>query len=133
MSMRRIGVAAGLAAGAAAVGFVLCSQTADTQEPPWPTEVRVIEVRNDCPRPVWLWYGRGEPLRPEDAVKLAGRSSSFESMLEGDVVWLLDDTRRGLDSARLSATTARIVIDDSCRSIGATHTASRSEESAPAP
>lgn len=117
MSIRRIAVAAGLVAGLAAVGVFLYSRQAETEEHPAPTDVRVIEVRNDCPRTVWIWYGRGEPLRPEDAVTLAARSSSAESMLEGDVVWVLDESRKGIDSARVSATTARVVIDDSCRRI----------------
>ena len=117
MSVRGIVVAAGLVAGLAATGVSLYSQPAETQEHPAPTDVRVVEVRNDCARTVWIWYGRGEPLRPEDAVTLAGRSSSLESMLEGDTVWVLDDTREGVDSARVSATTKRVSIDESCRRI----------------
>lgn len=117
MSIRRIALATGLVAGLGVIGVLLYGRRAETQDHPAPTDVRVIEVRNDCARTVWVWYGRGEPLRPEDAVTLAGGSSSSESMLEGDTVWVLDDARKGISRARVSATTQRVIIDDSCRRI----------------
>lgn len=118
MTVRRIVVAAGIAAVLSTI-LVLYSGTAETQEHPAPDEVRVIEVRSECAHPVWIFYGRTEPLRAEDAITLGGHTSTFESMLQGDNVWLLDDERRVLGRAGVGPTTARVIIDDSCRRIRA--------------
>ena len=82
-----------------------------------PTQIRTVTMRNACPRVVWLFYGRNAPVRPEDAVTLAGGQSSAESMLEGDMVWLLDDDRGVLDSLTVGSATTGVVIEASCRSI----------------
>ena len=37
-----------------------------------PTDIRTVTIRNACHRVVWLFYGRTPPLRPQDAVTLAG-------------------------------------------------------------
>lgn len=118
MNVRRIAAAAGVAAVLSGI-IILYSATAETQDHPAPDEVRVIEVRSECPHPVWISYGRTEPLRAEDAITLGGDTSTFESMLEGDNVWLLDDERRFLGQGGVGPTTARVIIDDSCRRIRA--------------
>jgi hypothetical protein len=98
-------------------GALLIASKGATQ--PDPNEVRTVIVRSECDHSVWLFYGRTPPLRPQDAIQLGARASAAQPMLEGDVVWLLDDTRTSLGSATLAATTAEVIVDASCRSITA--------------
>jgi hypothetical protein len=111
-----------LAGGGAAMilvvaGALLISSKGATQTDP--NEVRTVIVRSECDHSVWLFYGRTPPTRPQDAVQLGSRASAAQQMLEGDVVWLLDDTWTSLGSATLAATTTEVIVDASCRSITA--------------
>jgi hypothetical protein len=112
-------MAGGLAAAMVVVvaGALLISSQGATQ--PDPNEVRTVIVRSECDHSVWLFYGRTPPERPQDAAQLAARASAAQSMLEGDVVWLLDETRAPLGNATVGVATAEVIIDASCRSIAA--------------
>ena len=96
-------------------GALFVSREAATQRDP--LEVRTVVIANDCDDPVWVFYGRGLPNRPQDAVTLAPHASAAQPMLEGDVVWLLDEDRSPLGHAIVEANTLAVIIDTSCRSI----------------
>ena len=107
-------------AGVLAWLVAMYCRTALTQtEEPAPEDVRVVEVRNDCADPVWVSYGRTPPLRREDAVTIGARASSFEPLIEGDEVWLLDASKAPLAHAGVGASTNVIRIDASCKDISA--------------
>jgi hypothetical protein len=85
---------------------------------PQPDELRTIVIRNDCNHPVWVFYGRAPPVRPQDSASIGEKSSSAQEMLEGDQVWLLEEDRRSpLGQATVGPSTKRIVIEASCQSI----------------
>jgi hypothetical protein len=107
---------AGAAVAVLVVGsaFLLAREGSTERDP---TEIRTVMVHNECADPVWLFYGREPPVRPEDAVLLAGRASAAQAMLEGDVVWLLAADRSPLDDATVGAKTTDVVVHASCRSI----------------
>ncbi len=100
-------------------GVLLVSREAATQRDP--NEVRTVVVANDCDDAVWVFYGRTPPLRPQDALSLAPGASAAQPMLEGDVVWLLDEQRSPVDHAIVEATTLAVIVDASCRSIAPDH------------
>lgn len=117
MSLRLLAVVAAFSV-LVVTGWALFGRTADSRAAaPAPHELRSVEVRNDCSDPVWISYGRSEPLRDEDALLLGGNSSSTSAMIEGDMVWLLDQRRQPLSHAVVETDTVTIVIDESCMRI----------------
>lgn len=108
---------AAAAAVAVAAGVALRSRDADSERPP--TEVRTVTVRNACDHDVWLFYGRSPPVRPQDALELPDDASTAQPMLEGDVIWLLDDARDVLDHVTIGAATSTVEVTPSCRTIEA--------------
>jgi hypothetical protein len=100
-------------------GWVLLGRSTDTRAQPQSLELRPIEVYNACPDPVWISYGRDAPLRPQDALVLNAGASSTSAMLEGDMVWLLDDGRAVVDHAGVGADTRQITVEETCRAVTA--------------
>lgn len=116
--MRTSTLALAISAGLAVVigvGFVY--READGERPA--TQVRTVTVRNACARDVWLFYGRSPPVRPQDALPLPDGASTAQPMLEGDVIWLLDDARDVLDHVTIGAATSTVEVTPSCRTIEA--------------
>jgi hypothetical protein len=66
---------------------------------------------------MWLFYGRHAPVRPQDPLPLAPHASSAESMLEGDRIWLLDESRGIRDDLAIGPATTAITIQASCDSL----------------
>ena len=97
--------------------WMLVGRVNDSQAQPQPSELRSVELYNACPQHVWIYYGRHAPLRPQDALVLGSGASSTSSMLEGDMVWLLDAAKEPVDNAAVGPETRRITVDETCGTV----------------
>jgi hypothetical protein len=80
--------------------------------------VHAVTVRNDCPRSVWIFYGRHPPLRTQDMFSIGPHMQEVRSMLPGDMVWLLDGHARELDRIVFEVGMEAIRVLPSCTRLG---------------
>ena len=86
-------------------------------EQPAPTDVRTVEVRNECEDPVGTYWGATPPQRPEDVYPMPGQSSVAHPLLQGSTLWLIGADGVTVAQASVGPLTDAIVVGSDCESL----------------
>jgi hypothetical protein len=76
-----------------------------------------VTLVNRCSSTVPVFYGEKPGFSSGTQSSLSGNSRQSRSMRPGEQIWLTDDSRRGLGSVTISASTREVQVD--CASITA--------------
>ena len=112
MSSRTLFASAGVLATALAIPVLLEAQ--DILDPTRDPMVRTVIVRSECPETVFIFFGQSLPLHPQDITTLGPYMQSAESLLPGDIVWLVDVAGEEIDRAVVELDMVAITVDPSC-------------------
>jgi hypothetical protein len=73
-------------------------------------------LRNTCSKTVKLFYGKTPKYGSGRSSSIGGNTSQSESMNEGDMIWIVDDSGNGLANFSASAGARQVEINSSCTS-----------------
>ncbi|MFO0617175.1 MAG: hypothetical protein U0414_31550 [Polyangiaceae bacterium] len=80
-----------------------------------------FDIKNDCPDALALFVGPKPKGAAGATVNVAGRTTQSEKRAADgtQTVWIVDGKGEGVASARITATSKRVVVGSNCRSIQA--------------
>lgn len=76
-----------------------------------------ITLRNTCPSTVKLFFGDKPGFGSGKYSSASSNTSTNMSFRPGDMIWIVDDSQKGVSSTTISASTRTIEITSSCTSL----------------
>lgn len=73
-----------------------------------------VSLRSECSRTVKVFFGKDPKFGSGTLSTIGGNSAQSMSFREGDLIWLVDDSRNALGSVSVSAASRRVKILKSC-------------------
>lgn len=89
------------------------SASSPSAAPSGPRSVSV-SLKNNCRQSVKLFFGDKPKFGSGTYSSIGSNTRSSRSLMEGDMIWIVDDSQNGLSSITVGANTRDIEILDSC-------------------
>lgn len=87
---------------------------AATTEAPAPSTYSSLQLHNDCPETVKLFFGEKPKFGSGTYTSLSSNTTTSYTGNAGDMIWIVDDSQNGVSSTMMSAGSQSLKITESC-------------------